>query len=265
MSCRVGVGLLLAGLASPGRPAELPPWPFLRDAIKLSDGQLQDVQKGEVVTKQLPSPEKQEIAAFGIVKIAGEIATLRERMRDFQKFRQVPQIPEAGRFSDDPSAADLAGLTWPDDDYDALAHCKPGKCDVKMGTAGLERIQKEGDWKAADARTRATAIIKELLASYARAHKTGGNDAMGVVGDKRQPKALAQEFRTLVGNSTYLVDYVPEFNRHLLEYPNDTLENTTDALIWTKDTFGLKPVVSIYHVTVHEPADGTPSLLAAIK
>src|SRR5215831_2576903 len=76
--------------------AEPQPRPFLRKVIQLSDDQLADVEKGEVVTKQLPSPEKPEIAAFGIVKVKGSIATLREKMRNFQSFRKVPQIPEIG-------------------------------------------------------------------------------------------------------------------------------------------------------------------------
>src|SRR5512139_2468974 len=50
---------------------EPPPRPFLRKVIQLDDAQLAAVEKGEVVTKLLPTADKPEIAAFGVVKTAG--------------------------------------------------------------------------------------------------------------------------------------------------------------------------------------------------
>ena len=251
-----------ASAQSPG--AEPPPRPFLRKVIQLTDAQLAAIERGEVVTKQLPSPDKPEIAAFGAVKVNGTVAALRERMRDFQTFRKVPGIPEIGRFSTPPRIEDLQGLTIPDDDLDALRKCKPGECDVKVGTAGLGRLVKEVDWKAADANAKATALIKELMTAYAKAYAAGGTDAMGVTVDKSKPKALSEEFKTLLRNSPYLVEYVPAFNQYLEAYPKGSLPDTDDVLFWTKDTFGLKPVVSMYHATIHMP-EGTRGLLAAIK
>ena len=57
---RRGALLLSAALAAAiGRPAEEPPLrSFLRNVIKLDDAQLAAVDKGEVVTKLLPTPEK---------------------------------------------------------------------------------------------------------------------------------------------------------------------------------------------------------------
>jgi len=265
---RVRPALLLLALlvASPsakgqGPAGEPPPRPFLRKVIQLTDDQLARIEKGEVVTKQLPSPEKAEIAAFGAIKLKGTVAALRERMRDFQSFRKVPQIPEIGRFSSPPRVEDLQGLTLPEDDIDALRRCKPGKCDVKIGTSGLFAFAAL-DWKAPDARARAAALVKEQMAAYARAYAAGGTDAMGVTVDKSQPKALSAEFRTLLRNSPYLVEYVPAFHQYLAGYPNGSLPDTEDVLFWTKDTFGLKPVVSMYHATVHMPQGGRGLIVA---
>ena len=87
---------------------------------------------------------------------------------------------------------------------------------------------------------------------------------MGVTVDKRHPKALSAEFNTLLRNSSYLVEYVPAFHQYLASYPRGTLPEAQNVLFWTKDTFGLKPVVSIYHATIHTPPGG-PGLLAAVK
>jgi len=56
----------------------------------------------------------------------------------------------------------------------------------------------------------------------------------------------------------------PAFNQYLARYPKESLPDTEDVLYWTKDTFGLKPVVSMYHATVYMPQGGR-GLLVAIK
>lgn len=247
--------LWLAGIAfasiTLAQAPEAPPRPFLRKVIQLNDAQLAAMERGEVVTKQLSTPDKAEIAAFGVVKVKGTTETLVERARDLQNFRKVPEIPEIGRFSTPPRVEDLQGLNWPDPDIDALKSCKPGKCDVKVGTGGLERL-KAIKWSDADARAKVVALIRELMTAYVAAYQAGGTDAMGTVVDKEKPKALSGEFRELLKNSPYLAEYVQPFHDYLAAYPKGSLPETRDALYWTKDTFGLKPVVSIYHATLYK-------------
>jgi hypothetical protein len=244
---------------------EPPPRPFLRKVIQLDDVQLAAVEKGEVVTKLLPTTDKPEIAAFGIVKTAGTVDQLLALARDVQKFRQVPQIPEMGRFSTPAKIEDLKGLDHPPDDIAALKKCKPGSCDVKLGTKGLEAVSRI-DWSAADAEKRAVAIFNQAIVDYVVAYQQGGTDAMGNVLDKKQEKSRAQEFRTLLANSPYLVDYVKEFNDYLTAYPKGKLAGAEDLIYWAKDTFGLKPVVSAYHATFYKGPRGVliaSKLLAA--
>jgi hypothetical protein len=218
-----------------------------------------------VVTKLLPTAEKAEIAAFGIVKTAGSPDRLLTLARDVQKFRQVPQIPEMGRFSNPATLEDLKGLNHPPEDIAALQKCKPGKCDVKLGTKGLEMVAKI-DWAGSDAQARATAAFNQAIIDYVRAYQQGGTDAMGNVLDKKQEKSRAQEYRALLANSPYLVDYVKEFNDYLAAYPKGKLAGAEDVLYWAKDTFGLKPVVSAYHATFYKGPRGaliSNKLLAA--
>ena len=246
----------LAILAPSVAPAqEPPPRPFLRKVIQLDDAQLAAVEKGEVVTKMLPTTDKPEIAAFGVVKTAGTVDQLLTLARDVKKFRQVPQIPEMGYFSSPAKIEDLAGLTHPPDDIAALKRCKPGSCDVKLGTKGMELVSKI-DWKAADAEKQAVAIFNQAIVEYVKAYQLGGTDAMGNVLDKKQEKSRADEYRALLANSPYLVDYVKEFNDYLATWPKGKLAGADDVLYWAKDTFGLKPVVSGYHATFYKSPRG---------
>ncbi|HEY5907173.1 MAG TPA: hypothetical protein VIZ31_03970, partial [Vicinamibacteria bacterium] len=182
---RIATSVLLAALVPAAAPAqEHPPLPFLRKVIQLDAGQLAAVEKGEVVTKLLPTTEKAEVAAFGIVKAAGTPELLLSLARDPQKFRKVPQIPEMGRFSTPATLEDLKGLNHPPDDIAALKKCKPGSCDVKLGTKGLLAVSKI-DWSAADAEKRAVAVFNQAIVDYVNAYQQGGTDAMGNVLDKK--------------------------------------------------------------------------------
>ena len=97
--CGWSLGCLLAVLVPAVAAAqEPPPRPFLRKVIQLDDAQLAAIEKGEVVTKLLPTTDKAEVAAFGVVKTAGTAEQFLAAARDVKKFRQVPQIPELGRF-----------------------------------------------------------------------------------------------------------------------------------------------------------------------
>jgi hypothetical protein len=261
------VNLILAALMVPAiAPAqEPPPRPFLRKVIQLDDAQLAAVEKGTVVTKLLPTTEKAEVAAFGVVKTAGTVDLLLAQARDFKKFRQVPQIPEMGAFSAPAKVEDLIGLNHPPDDIAALRKCKPGSCDVKLGTKGLEAVSKI-NWSAPDADKKAVQIFNEAIVEYVRAYQQGGTAAMGNVLDKKQEKSRADEFRALMANSPYLVDYVKEFNDYLAAYPKGKLAGAEDILYWSKDTFGLKPVVAGYHMTFYRGPRGAliaSKLLAA--
>ncbi len=254
--CALSWTCFLAVLAaSVALAEEAPPRPFLRQVIQLDDAQLATVEKGEVVTKLLPSTDKPEIAAFGVVKTPGTVDQLLAQARDIKKFRQVPQIPEMGYFSSPAKVEDLKGLTHPPDDIAALKRCKPGSCDVKLGTKGLEMVSKV-DWKSADADKQAVAIFNQGIVDYVAAYQQGGTEAMGNVLDKKQEKSRAQEYRTLLANSPYLVDYVKEFNDYLAAWPQGKLAGADDALYWAKDTFGLKPVVSAYHATFYKSPRG---------
>jgi len=179
---------------------EPPPRPFLRKVIQLDDAQLAAVEKGEVVTKLLPTTDRVEIAAFGIVETTGTADQLLALARDVQKFRQVPQIPEMGRFSNPAKIEDLKGLTHPPDDIGALKRGKPGSCDVKLGTKGLEAVSRI-DWKAADAEERAVVTFNQAIVDYVRAYQQGGTAAMGNVLDKMQEKSRAEEYRALLVSS----------------------------------------------------------------
>src|SRR5262249_6510549 len=144
---------------------------------------------------------------------------------------------------------DVAGLTLEDGDFKAARECVPGRCDIKMSRAAMERLRREIDWTAADARDRTADLMRRMLVEHVAAYMQGGALAMAVYVDKERPLDTSAEFRRLLAESPYLVEYVPDFHRYLSEFPNGTLPGAEDTFHWTKDRFGPKPTVTVHHDT----------------
>jgi hypothetical protein len=234
------LAVLLAVLASPARagmPEDLRL--FLAATIKFSDKELASVDKGKVVTRQLPATDEGEIAAFGIVKVTATSDAFVELARNPRRLRAMDGVEQIGLFSNPPLVDDLAALDIPSQDISALKKCRPGACDVKLTQETIERVATV-DWDRPDAKLRVMLEFKKMMAALAAAYRSGGIDALGTVVDKKEPKSRAGEFRRLQENSPYVYQYVPE----------EAFDHTTATLYWTKDTFSPKPVISLHAETV---------------
>ena len=237
---------------------------FLRRAIGLTEAQVAEVEAGRVVTRPLPGADKPEMAAFGAVRVTAKKDVYLERLRDVARFRKGPSTLQIGRFHTPPVIADLEGLTLEDGDFDAAHKCKPGDCDLKLARSALDRIQKDMDWKAPDARAKATLLMKQMLVDYVAAYLRGGTTEMATYVDNASPLDTQAEFRKVLAASPYLLQYAPAVQRYLEDYPKGRLAGAEDLFYWTKDKFGPKPTMAIYHLTIwRDPADPTRAAVAS--
>jgi hypothetical protein len=90
---------------------------------------------------------------------------------------------------------------------------------------------------------------KELL-SYVEAYLAQGNSALIVYRDKSRPVKLADEFRSSLDASLIGERSMKEFREYLEQFTKRPLPNMDTFLYWSKENFGLKPVISITHVTI---------------
>jgi len=229
---------------------------FLKRTIGLTDSQMTDIEAGRVVTRQLPGADKPEMAAFGAVRVAADKAAFLQRLSDVARFRRSPSTLQIGVFHTPPVVSDLDALTLEDGDFTAARQCKAGDCDLKLARSALDRIRAEMDWSAPDARARATLLMKQMLVDYVAAYQKGGTAEMATTVDNPQPMDLPAEFRKVVAASPYLLQYAPELQRALEEYPNGRLAGAEDVFYWAKDKFGPKPTIAVHHLTIwRDPAD----------
>lgn len=251
MSRGLFVALAFGGLTSTAAADASRVVTVMRQAVGFSDAQIASVEAGEVVTKQLPAVDEAEIAAFGAVRVRGDRAAfLSQVASDVGRARKSGAVLEIGRFSRPPRLEDLAGLTLDEDSFAAVRDCKPKNCKVKLSRSAMENVQREVDWKAADARSRATQVLKEMLVDYTTAYMRGGTAAMATYADKESPIETSAEFGRILTASPYLVEYVPELHRYAEGYPTASLTGAADIFYWSKDKYAPKPTVSLFHVVV---------------
>jgi len=249
----IGAGLAVAlttapaaGAAAEGTPAQV----FLRTVVRFADAEVLSVDAGRIVTKQLPAADKPEIAAFGAVRVRTDKAAALRRFREVEFLRRGASVLQSGRFGSPPTPGDLEGLTLEDSDVEAARKCRPSDCALKLASSAIERVRAEVVGPLAEAKPKATALVRRMLVEYVAAYQTGGIGALATYNDKEKPQETPTEFRKLLAASPFLVDYVPEFHRYVEEYPRGRLDGVEDFFYWTKDKFGPKPTISAYHVTL---------------
>jgi hypothetical protein len=248
-------------LAAPNQP----PHVFLKNAVQLTPAQITDVDRGQVITKQLSAADKPEIAAFGAVFVHADKEALLTHLRDITDFRRAPSVLEIGRLSNPPRIEDFAGLTVDDADLQALRSCRPGDCDVKVARSVMDRLQREISWSSPDAKACATALLRQMLTDLAAAYMKGGTPEMTTYEDKNKPLDTAAEFNKVLSASPYLVEYVPEFHRYIEDFPRAKLEGAEDLFYWMKDKFGPKPTVALYHATIWKDPRNPTRVVASFK
>ena len=260
--------LLLTSLAlAPGLDAQSAAEParFLQRHIGLSAAEVDGARRGDVVTRALESPDRNEIAVFGIVSVRAPRGFIAGRLGDVQAALAVPGRTAFGVFGEPASADDARTFVAEREEIEALRKCRAGDCLVKLPATTMEQFRREVDWSAKQVEQQATALIRQRMADYVTAYRKGGSAAMVEYGDTKAPARAGDVFAALLQRSPYLFEYLPAFHRYLSAYPAERLPGVSDALFWSTDRMpGLRPVLSITHRSVYTPA-GSPLTLVSAK
>jgi hypothetical protein len=256
-------GFLLLVPASPRAQAPIIPEPansmLLRDA-GFTQGQLVLARNGRVVVRMLATQDPKEVAVAGVTRVAITKEQFFARYRNIERFKQHEAVLQLGRFSDPPVAADLVRLTFSEDMLDDLQTCSPGHCKVKLPAAWMAAFRERVNWSSGSARRDAQDLFRATLAAYVADYQANGASALVEYRDKDAPVRLADQSTALVQRSPYLRAISPDFSRYLVAYPRVSLPVADSFIYWSQEDFGLKPVVSVTHVSVYrDPAQ--PSVI----
>jgi hypothetical protein len=261
----LGAGLALGSAG--GVQAQLPagePARFLQRYIGLSAAQIDQAQRGSVVTKVLETKEQDEVALFGIVAIDIPRSEVVQRVRDLGSFLKTPGRAAFGVFGTPATVGDAGAFVADQSDVDALKDCRPGDCNVKMPARSIEEFRSTIDWSSPAASAQATALVRQRMVDYVEAYRRGGVAVMVEYGDQKTAGRSGEAFASLLAESPYLYDYVPAFKEYLTKYPVASLPEVTNAIYWSMDRMPrLRPILGLTHLTIYEPPGAPLTLVSA--
>jgi hypothetical protein len=261
---RVFATLALAGLAAVSADATPDPArAFLATAFGLSSAEISRVDRGEIIGRTLGVKNTREVATLGVVRVRTTPERYVEALRDIARFKRTADILQIGTFSVPPRASDLAPLTIEDADLKRIRACRVGSCDLRLPAEGIELLQRDVDWRAADASSKASRLLRELLVEYATSYRDKGAAAAMEYAGTSPRLNVGHEFASLVDADTSTWTYVPRLRRHLLEYPAGAADGASDFVYWSKERVHSRAVVSITHVAI-VPGERTSPVNVAI-
>jgi hypothetical protein len=238
---------------------------FLRLRIGLDSAQLVSIGGGKAVVKVLDTPVQRDVAIFGIISVDVPRAAYVGRMRDVRNSLRTPTRVRFGIFSDPATLADVQDVTLRDEDVSDLKECQPGKCDWKLPATEMQRIRQDIDWSAADPAAQVNAWVQRRMVAYVTDYRARGDSALVVYDDVGHVRA-SDAFVALLAQSPYVYEYVGRLHRHLASYPQDTLAGVSDVLFWSEDALpGLKPILSVTHLSLFTPPDSAGVSVMAAK
>jgi hypothetical protein len=234
-------------------PAE--PRTFIRTTLRLSDGDLSNVDRGRAVVRTLPPGNQREVITAGAIRIQAASPGFVARFRTLEGFKTSEFVRQIARFSEPPVPEDLAPLTLDEDDFDDLMACRLSDCGLRLTEADIRRVG-ELDWQAADARDRATALYASILFQHLLDYRSHGRARLPVYRDQEEPLALGEELGNMLSLPSPL-NRAPDLLRYLETFPSGTLPSAESFFYWSKEAFGFKPVIGLYHVVMHTASDGS--------
>lgn len=240
------------------RPDTLPPVldEYVRTVAGLTSDEIVSLLDGAPLAKLLETEVSREVAVFGAVWIDAPMADYVDAVEDIETFERGDGFLITRRISDPPRLEDFDGLELPAEDIEDLQSCRVGDCEIKLSQGPLERIQTEIDWSRPTASDEVHVIVRRLLFDFVTGYLEGGNEQLGVYRDSEDPTFVADEFESMIERLPALVDYLPDLQRYLLEFPDASLPGATSFLYWQMVEFGLKPTLRVNHVVIRPSERG---------
>ena len=252
------VAICIAALAS-GQSQPQTAKDFLRKYLEFTDADITALDKGELVTKLPRVTDQREVTAFAAVRVNARPEQLALQFRDIVRWKKSESVPEIGKFSDTPLISDLDGLNIEPEDIKVLKKCKPGSCNIKLSAASMDQLVKGTNWTAENYQGQAESLFKKMLVEYVGSYKSGGNPNLVHYADQKQVLKLPDDFSALLKESNYVTEYAPELANYIDKFPNSQLPGSEDFVYWSKEKFGIQPVVSMTHVTIYPRKHGNSS------
>ncbi len=265
MCSRLLSAALLCALAGQAQSAE-EIRSFLQKRALFTPAEIARMDSGQAIAKLLPAPSPDYIYVFGSVYVKATPEQYLRYAADAEFLRKLPQYLALGRFSSAPEKDDLRGFELEADDIKELRTCRPGKCEVQLPDVESAAFTQSIDWKRADVAQQVSARTRLLALDILQRYQRGGSRELGSYHDLGKPVSIEQHFADLLKAPSIAVNFLPEFQRHLMGYPQVTLPGAESMFYWERVSFGLKPTLRINHSVRYQSRTPTSDIaVIAVK
>jgi hypothetical protein len=196
------------------------------------------------------------------VRIYGTRDQLVTRSQDLTVLKGSAAVLDAGRFSPVPTPADLQQVTFEEYSLD-LRNCHSGECQVRLGADDIARFHKNVNWNGADWRNQSAGVWRDVLAHYAATYLSNGRTALPDYVNKREALSVASEVSLLTSDYGFVSSFSPELATYLHDFGPHPPAGTQQMLYWTREDFGIRPILRISHQVILQVNGPTPSTLIA--
>ena len=216
----------------------------------MAAAQIAAVRQGRPVAVALLTPVDREIQVGGAVHVRAAAERVAAVLQDVERLESGEGFIRTRRLSNPPRLEDFRDLDLPAQDVAALRRCRPGDCEVKLGTGAFDLLARF-DWTAPNATVRIDELARQLSLGYIDAYRRGGNAELAVYHDSSRPQFIAAEFADMVSRAGMWPELLGPLNDYLLGYPvTPAPPDARDFFYWSLAEFGLKPVIRLNHVVV---------------
>jgi hypothetical protein len=223
--------LTIAASAPGGRQeAGVNPERLLSEHFQFSTAEVGQVRQGQPVVKVQADGE--QLKVLGAIRLPGKKERLSDWVKNIEHFRGSAQLGTAHVIPSPPAAGAFAQATLDSADLAELQQCRPETCAIRLPSETLAQVQREP--------SRADDIIRELLLGYTKAYLHGG-------------WAGVTDMRTLIGQTSTLMDLAPELVAYLDGFPNTKLAGVHQLMYWSSMSAGSGSILSVHHLVVHHP------------
>jgi hypothetical protein len=243
-----------SGAQAPSAPSDVVT--LLQAKARFSPEDMAALAAGRVAVRTDTSTENLEAVVVAAVQVSAALDRTLEYFRQLVTFEDGEVTLRFGLFATPPRPDDLARLIVDAETLGDLRSCRPGRCDVRVGTKGAAEIARAIDWRAPDAAERATAWARQAVLANVAAYLERGDAALVTYDDQSKPVSLQDSWRAIVDRSPALAEYAPALQRHLTGFPGVGLPGATDEIYWNQEHYtSLKTITGVTHlVTWRDPA-----------
>ena len=229
---------------------------FLARDARLTSGQLETVDRGDLVVLTLPTGDDRDVAVMGLVRVDPPRGDVIEQLRARRAVHP---------FATPPALDDVSAVQLTRDDLNDLARCQPNACNFKLPAAGMAALRSIASSNTPEVTRRAEDYLRSRMVEYVAAYRQRGNAAMIVYDDLGSVQS-SSSFDAMLRDSSHIFRVAPALARFLLEFPHASLPGEHDVIFWSVDALPrVRPVLRIMHEVTYTPGDVAGATVMAAK